>query len=132
MNTWISVGVVALFAGCAGLPGKLDRELRPFVGQNITALSAVLGDPESMDTVGRETQYTWQVDNRFALMQPRSGFNLEDLRRAPFYTVEPGMQEVPMHYECNLQVVTDGDGVIARFHSKGNEGCQRFVTALEM
>jgi hypothetical protein len=132
VKTAISVGVVALVVGCASFQTKLDRELRPFVGQNITALSAVLGDPESMDTVGSERQYNWQVDNRFTLLRSRSGFYLVDLSRAPFSNVAGGTQEVPMHDECNLQVVTDRDGVIKSFHSKGNEGCQRFVTAMEM
>jgi hypothetical protein len=41
-------------------------------------------------------------------------------------------EDVPVHYLCNLQVVTDQDRIIKSFHTKGNEGCQRFVSALDM
>jgi len=40
------------------------------------------------------------------------------------------MEDVAVHYFCNLRVVADADGIIKTFHSQGNEGCQRWVTAL--
>jgi hypothetical protein len=110
MTVGLSLG--ALVVGCGSSRTKLDRELQPFVGQNVTALSAVLGDPESTYTVGSERQYTWQVDNRFTLLRSRSGFKLDDPSNTPQYPVVGGVQEVPMHYECNLRVVTDRDAVI--------------------
>jgi hypothetical protein len=73
---------------------------------------------------------TWTVENRFTIRQQRN-VNLDDISRTPFYVTDPGKQDVPMHYVCNLQVVTDQDGTIKTFHAQGNEGCQRFVTALD-
>ena len=130
MRAWIIVGFVGLLAGCMSASNKLDRELRPFVGQNITALSAVLGDPQSMDTVGGE--YIWQVDNRFVITQPKIAMNPGDLSRMPSLPATGSTENVAMHYVCNLQVLTDLTGIIESSHAKGNEGCQRFVTALEM
>jgi len=126
------IAFAALIAGCATSSGRLDRELRPYVGQNIAALSAVLGDPASEREIVGETQYTWTVDNHFTMLQQRSNSNFDDLIRAPFVATGRGTQEVPMHYVCNLQVVTDHHHVIKGFRSKGNEGCQRFATALDM
>lgn len=132
MKPGFYIGFAVLIAGCATSSGRLDRKLRPYVGQNIAVLSAVLGDPESEREIVGETQYTWTVDNRFTLTLQRSTLNLDDLIRTSFIGVERGTQDVAIHYVCNLQVVTDFQRVIKTFHSKGNEGCQRLATALDM
>lgn len=71
------------------------------------------------------------MDNRFVITQPRLATSTDDISRMP---VLPPLQEtenVPVHYLCNLQVVTDQDGIIKTFHTNGNEGCQRFASALD-
>jgi len=132
MKPGFYIGFAVLIAGCATSSGRLDRELRPYVGQNITALSAVLGDPESEREIVGETQYTWTVDNHFILTLQRFNTNLDDLVKTPFIGVQRGTQDVAMHDVCILQVVTDHHSVIKTYHSQGNEGCRRFATALDM
>ncbi|HEX3912326.1 MAG TPA: hypothetical protein VHW71_02360 [Steroidobacteraceae bacterium] len=131
MKAWIVAGLLVALLGCSTSPSKLGLQLRPYVGQNITAVSAVLGDPESERKTVAEVHYTWTVDNRVTMTQPRLGVNLEDVMRAQF-SVTPEAQDVTMHYVCNLQVVTSQDGTIKAFHTDGNQGCNRFVTALDM
>jgi hypothetical protein len=132
--TWrlAAVALSVVIAGCTSPPRTLDREIRAYVGRNITVLSAVIGDPESVHPGYSETQYTWTVDNRFVITQPRFTMYTNDISRVPFFPATPVTEDVPVHYLCNLQVITDPDGIIKTFHSSGNEGCQRFVTALNM
>jgi hypothetical protein len=132
MKPGFYIGFAVLIAGCATSSGRLDRDLRPYVGQNIAALSAVLGDPESERELVGETQYTWTVDNHFTLTLQRFNTNLDALIRAPYIGIQRETQDVAMHYVCILQVVTDHHSVIKTFHSHGNEGCRRFATALNM
>ena len=132
VQQWIIFGFVGLLAGCASSSGKLDQQLRFYVGQNITVLSAAFGDPESvLDTVN-ETQYTWTVDNRFVITQPKVAVNIDDLSRMPVLPATRATENLHLHYQCSLQVVTDQDGIIKACHAKGNQGCERLVTALEM
>jgi hypothetical protein len=128
---WICAGLVVALMGCSSVPSQLDRQLRPYVGRNITAVSAILGDPESERPALDETQFTWTVDNRFTIRQSRE-VNLDDVVKAPYLAGEARMHDVPMHYMCSLRVLTDRDGIIKTFHATGNEGCQRFVAALNM
>jgi hypothetical protein len=131
MKAWITVGFVGLLAGCVSSSNKLDRALRPFVGKEIAVLSAVFGDPEIVQMGGVDTRYTWTVDNRFVITQPRLATSPNDLSRMPVFPAPQVTQDVAVHYLCNLQVVTDQAGIIKTFHTNGNEGCQRFVTALD-
>jgi hypothetical protein len=132
MQPWTIVGIVVVLVGCASSPKKLDRELRPYVGQNIAAVSAVLGSPDSEHESLGETLYTWTVNNHFTIVVPpydtASGF----IGGLPFFATSQGAQDVRVHDECNLQIATDSAGVIKDFRSNGNGGCQRFVKALDM
>jgi hypothetical protein len=132
VKEWIILGFVGLLAGCASSSSKLDRELRSYVGQKITALSAVFGDPESVLETVSETQYTWTVENRFVITRRKLSMNTDDLSRMPVLPATLGSENVHLHYQCNLRVVTDQGGIIKNFHAKGNEGCERLVTELEM
>jgi hypothetical protein len=132
MRARLIVGFFGLLAGCVSVSSKLDRGLRPYVGQNIAVLSGVFGDPESVQAGRGEMQYTWTVDNRFVITRPRPAMGINDVSQ--MLPVLPALQvteDVPVHYLCNLQVVTDQDGHIKTFHTNGNEGCQRFVSALD-
>jgi hypothetical protein len=132
MQPWTIIGFVVVLVGCASPPKKLDRELRPYVGQNIAALSAVLGSPDSEHESPGETLYTWTVNNHISMVVPpydtASGF----IGGLPFFSTSQGAQGVSVHDQCNLQIATDSAGIIKDFRSNGNAGCQRFVKALDM
>lgn len=132
MTQWIIFGIVGLLAGCASSSSKLDRELRSYVGRNITVLSAVFGDPESVLEMVSETQYIWTVENRFVITQPKVSMNTNDLSRMPVLPATRVTENLHLHYQCNLRVVTNQAGIIKTFQAKGNQGCERLVTALEM
>jgi hypothetical protein len=132
MKRWITVGLVALLSGCANSPRKLDRELRPYVGLNITAVTAVLGDAESERNTASSRLYTWTVDNRFTMTLPKYTSAIGDIGGNPLTITGQGTENVHLHYKCNLQIATDNAGFIKTFNLNGNEGCQRFVRALDM
>jgi hypothetical protein len=132
VKRWIIVGLIVALAGCASPPKTLDRELRAYVGLNITAVSGVLGSPESEDEMSGDKLYTWQVDNRFTVTLPAFNLAIGDIDGNRVFMAGQGAEDVHLHYQCNLQVVTNQDGIIRTFHSRGNEGCQRFVRALDM
>lgn len=112
--------ILVALDGCGST--RLSNELKPYVGGDIHALMAQLGNPTGQREATGERIYVWTTD--------RDGV----LAANPF-TTSPGGEVsyagsatpggvIPVQFECTIEVTVDARNLVEHYQFEGsNAGC---------
>ncbi len=94
-------------AGC--VDQRMDDALAPLDGRPVSAAIAAFGPPDKEETVDGNKVYVWVVDAT-GPESPTFNFN------------------IPIHYECRVQVTADSQGTVRSATWNGNAwGCNALL-----
>lgn len=106
---FIASMVIAVM-GCA--TAQLSRDVKPFVGRNVHALSARLGRPTGKQETTGDPVYVWRADSE-GVLATTSG--------------PEGTKTMTVQYQCTLEVTVNAQDVIQSYQIEGsNAGCAAF------
>lgn len=123
----LMLGVIAV-AGCA--VNQLNTRLPSFVGHHVNELVAAWGYPTDAGQFMNDVVFIWDSSQSGVMALPQSATTRALIGTTPLTATTSGLAFVPVTYSCRIQVGTDARGLIKTFHVEGDEGCQRYASAL--
>lgn len=120
-----------LLTGCVNPLAVMRAAEVTYVGQDIHSVIKRIGYPKTQAVIAGDTVYTWSSSRQEALTLPTTQITNGQVNGNNFTATTTTEETTYYQSSCELQVATDGVGIIKVLHwSAYSGGCFRYAIVL--